>query len=69
MSHYIVCATDDAAAKMEQPGCTTTEPRTSLDGTLSVLKFDSSVAGSMTHSDTLTLMATPEWSDPTGLPQ
>ena len=69
MSYYTVYPTEHVAAAMAQPGCVTTDPRHSLDGSLAILEFPEPGEGSLTHEQALALVATDVWSDNTGLPQ
>ena len=62
--HYKTVPSSDAPAEMAKPECETENPRYSLDDSLAMLRYSSSVDGSIPHSDAMELLATPAWTLP-----
>tara|TARA_R110002020_G_scaffold249847_1_gene463852 strand:- start:261 stop:476 length:216 start_codon:yes stop_codon:yes gene_type:complete len=67
--YYSVVPSENAQEAMSLPGCATQEPRLSVDGATALLAYDESADGRMTQEETITLMSTEEWADPTEVAQ
>ena len=58
---YMIVGAADLDLWLARPDCVTQTARTSLDGSLAIVKLSAQADGSMTHAQALALVQTDDW--------